>query len=52
MDRISWRWVLPAIQVVLTIAAFVYAPYEYKAAPHPIGDCIGNLRAQVWPPPG
>lgn len=50
MNTIRWRWVLSALQVVLTIAAFVYAPYEYRANPHPIGDCIGDQRAQVWPP--
>lgn len=52
MRLFSWPWVLALAQVAIAIAAFVYAPYQYKALPHPIGDdfmLLGYRKA--WPPP-
>jgi hypothetical protein len=52
MGTISWRWALAVVQIMLATAALVYAPYEYKARPHPIGDDFMLLgRRQAWPPP-
>jgi hypothetical protein len=52
MRLFSWCRVLTLAQVAIAIAAFVYAPYQYKALPHPIGDdfvLLGYRKA--WPPP-
>jgi len=52
MKTISYRWTLAFVQIVFATAALVYAPYEYKAGPHPIGDDAGMERKRkVWPPP-
>jgi len=47
----SWRWSLALLQVVIAFAAIVYAPYEYRAGPHPIHDDFMMLGYRsVWPP--
>jgi hypothetical protein len=47
-----WRWILPILQIAIASAAIVYAPYEYKARPHPIGDDTNLLGyRKAWPPP-
>jgi hypothetical protein len=52
MRTISYRWTLAFAQIVFATAALVYAPYEYKAGPHPIGDDAMLLgHRKVWPPP-
>jgi hypothetical protein len=52
MKTISYRWTLAFVQIVFATAALVYAPYEYKAGPHPIGDDAMLLgHRKVWPPP-
>jgi len=52
MKTISYRWTLAFVQIVFATAALVYAPYEYKAGPHPIGDDFMLLGyRKVWPPP-
>src|SRR5438270_2832294 len=52
MKAISYRWMLACVQIVVATAALVYAPYEYKAGPHPVGDDFMLLAyRQVWPPP-
>ena len=52
MRTISWRWTLALVQIALATVALVYAPYEYRARPHPIGDdfMLAGYR-QLWPPP-
>ena len=51
MRTSSWRWRLALVQIVIAFAAIVYAPYEYKAGPHPIHDDFMMVRRrQVWPP--
>lgn len=52
MQMFRWRWVLPLLQILIAFAAFVYAPYQYKSRPHPIGDdtSLVGLR-KAWPPP-
>lgn len=52
MRVLPWRWVLALLQFVAAVAALVYAPHQYKALPHPIGDdfmLVGHRMA--WPPP-
>jgi hypothetical protein len=51
MRIFSWRWVLPLLQIAVATAALVYAPSEWKARPHLIGDCTGVGRRATWPPP-
>jgi hypothetical protein len=51
MRTFSWRWALPLLQIALATAALVYAPSEWKARPHLIGDCTGVGRRATWPPP-
>src|SRR5690242_4292631 len=52
MRIISWRWTLAFVQIVFAVAALVYAPYQYRAGPHPIGDDFMLLGyRKVWPPP-
>jgi len=51
MRTFSWRWALPLQQIALATAALVYAPSEWKARPHLIGDCTGVGRRATWPPP-
>jgi hypothetical protein len=51
MRTISYRWTLAFVQIVFATAALVYAPYEYKAGPHPVGDDFMLLGCRkVWPP--
>jgi hypothetical protein len=52
MRTIPWRWTFAFVQFVFAVAALVYAPYEFRAGPHPIGDdfmMVGYRK--VWPPP-
>jgi hypothetical protein len=52
MRILSWRWALAFAQITFAIAAFAYAPYQYKAGPHPVGDDFMLLGyRQTWPPP-
>jgi hypothetical protein len=52
MRIISWRWTLAILQIMVATAALVYAPYQYKARPHPIGDDFMLLGYRMaWPPP-
>lgn len=47
----SWRRALPLVQIALALLALVYAPYQYRAAPHPSGDDFMLLGyRQSWPP--
>jgi hypothetical protein len=42
---------LALLQIVIALAAIVYAPYEYRAGPHPIhDDFMMARRRQLWPP--
>lgn len=52
MRIFAWRWSLPVLQIALAASALVYAPYQYRARPHPIGDDFMLLGfRQTWPPP-
>lgn len=52
MRALAWRSALALAQVVAAMAAFIYAPYQYKARPHPIGDDSGLVGYRMtWPPP-
>ena len=51
MRTLSWRWALALVQIAAAAAALVYAPYEWRARPHLIGDCTGVGFRQSWPPP-
>ncbi len=52
MRTIPCCWTFAFFQIVFAVAALVYAPYEYKAGPHPIGDDFMLLGyRKVWPPP-
>lgn len=43
---------MPALQVAFALATFVYAPYQYKAGPHPVHDDFMLLGyRKLWPPP-
>lgn len=51
MRMFRWRRILPALQVAFALAAFVYAPYQYRAGRHPIGDDYMLLGyRKMWPP--
>jgi hypothetical protein len=48
----AWRWVLPAIQLAIALAALVYAPCELRARYHVVGDDFMLLGYRsVFPPP-
>jgi len=52
MRIFAWRWFLPVVQIALAASALVYAPYQYKAGPHPVGDDFMLLGfRKTWPPP-
>lgn len=52
MRIFSWRWILALVQITAAVAAFVYAPYQYRAGRHAIGDDSGlRIWRQTWPPP-
>lgn len=52
MRAFPCRWTFAFVQIVLATAALVYAPYEYRARPHPIGDDFMLLGyRKLWPPP-
>src|ERR1051326_7701385 len=52
MRIFAWRWFLPALQIALAASALVYAPYQYRARPHPIFDDFMLLGfRKTWPPP-
>ncbi len=51
MRIFSWRWSLALLQVVIAFAAIVYAPYEYRAGPHPTyDDFMLSAYRRLWPP--
>jgi hypothetical protein len=47
----SWRWILAVVQIAAAFAALVFAPSQWKAHPHLIGDCTLVGFRQTWPPP-
>jgi hypothetical protein len=48
----SWRWTLAIVQITVATAALVYAPYQYRARPHPVGGDFNLVgRRLAWPPP-
>lgn len=52
MRFISWRWTFAVVQIVFAIAALAYAPYEYRAKPHPTHDDFMLMGyRKLWPPP-
>jgi hypothetical protein len=51
MTRIPWRWSLALLQTALATAALLYAPYQYRAGRHAIGDDAGLVVwRQTYPP--
>ncbi len=52
MNKPSWRWILPLVQVALAAAALLYAPTQYRNGPHAIGDDSGLvIWGRTYPPP-
>jgi hypothetical protein len=52
MRIVFWRWTLAIVQVAAASAALIYAPYQYRARPHPSYDDTYLLGfRQAWPPP-
>lgn len=52
MRTIPRRWTFAFVQFAFAVAALVYAPYEFRAGPHPIGDDFMMVGYRiVWPPP-
>ena len=52
MKRFRWRYTLPLLQVAAAVAAFLYAPTQYRSGRHAIGDDSGlRIWRATYPPP-
>jgi hypothetical protein len=52
MNKLSWRWILPLVQIAFAAAALLYAPTRYRHGPRYIGDDSGLVfYRKHYPPP-